>query len=170
MCALGIYYPQYWLTNTFEANIETIPHDNKEVLGTYGRKDWGCWGASASTPCCPQDFIFKITMILDAQAAMSLPMIENPMSCLWCKLSNNALISMKFSEVMKVVEIAHVQVLSSVENERTFNSLSFLKSRLRNRLTTHLHLVVCMFPWFLHLKYIPLPRNNIILESSKAFL
>ena len=46
---------------------------------------------------------------------------------------------------MKVDEIAHVQVLGSVEDERTFNSLSFLKSKLRNQLTTHLDLVVHMF-------------------------
>ena len=54
---------------------------------------------------------------------------------------------MKFSEFVKDVEIAHVQVLGIVEIERAFNSLSFLKSKLRNRLTTHvthLDLVVRM--------------------------
>jgi hypothetical protein len=74
-----------------------------------------------------------------------LPMTENPMSRLWRKLSSNALISAKLSEFMKVVEIAHVQVLGSVEDERTFSLLAFLKSKLRNRLTTHLDLVVRMF-------------------------
>ena len=52
---------------------------------------------------------------------------------------------MKLYEFMKVVEITHVQVLSSVEDKRTFNSFSFLKSKLRNQLTTHLDLVVDMF-------------------------
>lgn len=51
---------------------------------------------------------------------------------------------MKLYEFMKVVEIAHVQVLGSVEDERTFNSF-FIKSKLRNQLTTHLDLVVDMF-------------------------
>ena len=92
-----------------------------------------------------QSSFFKITMISNAQAAMALPMTENPMSRLWRKLSSNALISAKLSEFMKVAEIAHVQVLGSVEDERTFSSLSFLKSKLRNRLTTHLDLVVRMF-------------------------
>jgi hypothetical protein len=67
------------------------------------------------------------------------------MSRLWHKHSSNALIFEKFSKFMKVGEIAHVQVLGNVEDERTFNSLPFLKSKLRIRLTTHLDLVVHMF-------------------------
>jgi hypothetical protein len=39
---------------------------------------------------------------------------------------------MKLSKFMKVVEFAHVQVLGSVEDERTFSPLLFLKSKLRN--------------------------------------
>ena len=46
---------------------------------------------------------------------------------------------------MKVVEIAHVQVSTNVEDERTCSSLSFLKSKVRNLLTTYLDLVVRMF-------------------------
>jgi zona occludens toxin (predicted ATPase) len=38
-----------------------------------------------------------------------------------------------------------VQVSGSIEDERTFNNLAFMKSKLRNRLTTHLDLCVCMF-------------------------
>lgn len=36
-----------------------------------------------------QSSFFKIDMILNAQVAVSLPMIENPMSCLWHKLPSN---------------------------------------------------------------------------------
>ena len=45
---------------------------------------------------------------------------------------------------MKLAEIAYIQVLGSVEDERTFSTLSFIKNRLRNRLTTHLELAVAM--------------------------
>lgn len=58
--------------------------------------------------------------------------------------TSNVLVLMKLYEFMKVVEIAHVQVLGTVEDERTFNSF-FIKSKLRNQLTTHLDLVVDMF-------------------------
>ena len=156
MCALGICYPQYWLTDTFEA---TFPGHIATLKTFYGtsRKLWV--PADAETEDAEewvpppldirnlelQSSFFKITMISNAKAAMSLPMTENPMSRLWRKLSSNALISAKLSEFMKVAEIAHVQVLGSVEDERTFSSLAFLKSKLRNRLTTHLDLVVRMF-------------------------
>jgi hypothetical protein len=38
-----------------------------------------------------------------------------------------------------------VQVLGLVEDERTFNNLAFTKSKLHNKLTTHLNLCMCMF-------------------------
>lgn len=84
-------------------------------------------------------------MIYNAQVAVSLPMTKNPMSHLWRKLYTNAFISMKLLEFIKVVEVAHVQVLGNVEDERTYSSLSFLKSMLQNRLTTHLDFLVRMF-------------------------
>jgi hypothetical protein len=77
-----------------------------------------------------QSSFFKITMISSTQAAMSLPMTKNPLPWLWPKLSSNVLISTKLLEFMKDVEIAHVQVLESVENERTFSSLLFLKEQV----------------------------------------
>lgn len=50
-----------------------------------------------------------------------------------------------FQEYVKLAKIAMVQVLGSVEDERTFSSLSFLKDKLRNRLdNSHLALVVGM--------------------------
>lgn len=92
-----------------------------------------------------QSSFFKTNIILNTQGAMSLLMTVNPISWLWRKFSSNAYISMKLSKFMKVVEFAHVQVLGSVEDIRTFSPLSFLRSKLRNLLTTHLDLVVHMF-------------------------
>jgi hypothetical protein len=48
------------------------------------------------------------------------------------------------SEYIKVAELAVVMVLGSVQDERTFSTLTFMKNKLRNRLTTHLELVVSM--------------------------
>ncbi len=44
-----------------------------------------------------------------------------------------------------VVEIAMVMVLGSMEDERTFNNLAFMKRKSHNWLTTHLDLCVHMF-------------------------
>ena len=47
--------------------------------------------------------------------------------------------------VFKLAEIAMCAVLGSVEDERTFSSLGFMKSKVRNRLGGHLNAVVKMF-------------------------
>jgi len=50
-----------------------------------------------------------------------------------------------FPEYVKLVEMAMVQIMGSVEDECCFSMLAFMKSKLHNRLITHLHLVVKMF-------------------------
>jgi hypothetical protein len=47
-------------------------------------------------------------------------------------------------EYFKLVELAIVVVLGNVEDELTFYTVTFMKSKLRNRLTTNLDLVVRM--------------------------
>jgi hypothetical protein len=44
-----------------------------------------------------------------------------------------------------LAEIAGVQVLGSVEDEHTFSTLSFIISKLRNKLCEHLPTIVGMF-------------------------
>ena len=75
---------------------------------------------------------------------MSRPLEVNPFTALWHTISANSLLQFNIAEFMKLAEIACVQVLGSVEFERTFSTLSFIKNRLRNRLTTHLELAVAM--------------------------
>jgi hypothetical protein len=45
---------------------------------------------------------------------------------------------------MKTTKIAMVMVLGSVEYEHTFNMLAFMKNKLKNRLITHMFIVVNM--------------------------
>ncbi len=51
----------------------------------------------------------------------------------------------KFNEYIKLVEISMVQVLCSIEDERTFSDLSFMMNKLWNQFTIHLDLSVRMF-------------------------
>jgi hypothetical protein len=48
-------------------------------------------------------------------------------------------------EYLKLVELAIIMVLGSVEDEKTFFNVNFLKSKFWNRLTIHLGFVVRMF-------------------------
>ncbi len=53
----------------------------------------------------------------------------------------------KLNEYMKVVEVAIVIVLNSVEDERTFRNLAYMKNKLCNWLTTHFDLCVHIFTY-----------------------
>jgi hypothetical protein len=49
------------------------------------------------------------------------------------------------SKYIKLVEIVVVEIISSMENEWCFRTLNFMKTKLMNRLMTHLDLVICRF-------------------------
>ncbi len=51
----------------------------------------------------------------------------------------------KLLEFLKVVQIAIIMVVGRVEDESIFPTINFMKSKLHNRLTTHLNLVVWMY-------------------------
>jgi hypothetical protein len=46
---------------------------------------------------------------------------------------------------IKMAEIIVVQVIGSMEDEWCFSMFSFMKTKLRNRLMTHLDVVIRMF-------------------------
>ena len=79
-------------------------------------------------------------------AAMEEPRDENPLTKVWVRISQNALMLSRLSEYIKVAEIAIAAVLGNVEDKRTFSTLSFVKSKLRNRLGGHMDTCVKLFP------------------------
>jgi hypothetical protein len=81
----------------------------------------------------------------NAEKMLGPPYDQNPVSKLWQKLGCNGLLLSKLSEFMRLAKIAITTVLGSVEDERTFSSLKFIKSRLRNRLEGNLDTVVRVF-------------------------
>jgi hypothetical protein len=71
---------------------------------------------------------------------MQEPSNVNLVTQMWLKIQSSPLLVLKLSEYIKVVGITMVQVLGLIEDERTFNNLVFMKSKLHKRLTTHLDL------------------------------
>jgi len=45
---------------------------------------------------------------------------------------------------MNLIELAIIQVFTSVEDEKTISTLSFVKSNLQNHLAGHLNIAICM--------------------------
>jgi hypothetical protein len=78
-------------------------------------------------------------------AAMEVPFHGNPLTQLWWTLEVSWILRHSFLKFLKLVEIAIVQVLKLVEDERTFSTVSFMKSKLRNRFNEHLHIIVGMY-------------------------
>jgi hypothetical protein len=76
---------------------------------------------------------------------MAKPRGENLVTKLWHQLATNNLLVHCLFEFMRLAKLVIVQVIGSVENERTFSTLDFMKSKLRNRLVRHLDIAICMF-------------------------
>ncbi len=92
-----------------------------------------------------QRFFFKMIMMSNAIMAMKSPTNCNLCSKMWALLASNQFFSHKLAEWLKFIEFFMAMVLGSVEDERCFSTLSFTKSKLRNRLTTHLDSVLHMY-------------------------
>ena len=101
MDAMGIFYPQYWLQTpevyhlSFDIHLETLKQQfsNGDRLISTGRVDelsveplvsWAKLNYEAG--------MFKITMISNAQAAMSRPLEVNPFIALWRTIYANSLL------------------------------------------------------------------------------
>lgn len=92
-----------------------------------------------------QSSMFKTAMMSNSERACEPPFDCNPLTRIWRVLSANSLTSHMISEYIKLAEIAVVHGIGSVEDERCFSTLGFLKNKLRNALNEHLPLVVGMF-------------------------
>jgi hypothetical protein len=92
-----------------------------------------------------QSFFFKLSILSNYQWAVEHSFGVNALRRLWQKLGSNALLAFKLSEFVKVAEVVVVTVYGSVEDECTFSTLNYMKSKVRNNLDDHLDLVVCMF-------------------------
>jgi hypothetical protein len=102
----------------------------------------------------------------NSKGAMEEPRDRNPLTKLWQKVSQNSLMVQCLSEFIKAAEIAVTAILGSVEDERTFSTLGFMKSKLRNRLGSHLDTSVKLFsqPFY---KQDTFPYNSAITHKRE---
>ncbi len=148
MDSLGVVYPQYWLQSDVDENFNKHLNVIKATFCSpkklAGSDVWVLEVMSTSSLNIEQ-FIFKLAMNSNACTTMAKRINVNPLPHLWHTISTSKLFTYSFLEYFKLVEIAMVQVIGSVKDERCFISLAFGKSKLCNRLRTNLGLVVKMF-------------------------
>jgi len=69
----------------------------------------------------------------------------NPTTQIWRRFASNVILKYRIYEYFKLIELTIVVILGNVENERIFSTITFMKSKLRNRLTINLDMVVRMY-------------------------
>jgi hypothetical protein len=154
MEVLGIVFPQYWKNpdydTLFPVHMQVIKKwhcDMKEINFGEGSKKVTTQVAQFldSYKLDLQTILFKLTMKSNAEKMLGPPYDQNLVTKLWQKLGCKGLLLSKLSEFMRLAEIAITTVLGSMEDERTFSSLKFIKSRLRNCLEGNLNTIVKVF-------------------------
>jgi hypothetical protein len=154
--AFGIIYLQYWRQEGAEVS---LPHHLAVLKEFYCRAKLVNDGKPLVEGGCPyivpemllastldnQQGLFKLTIKANCDSACVPPFNVNFLIKLWRTLSQSRHLCKLISEYFKLAEIGCCLVLGSVEDERCFSNLKFLKSCQRNRLGKHLPLVVRMF-------------------------
>jgi hypothetical protein len=138
--AHGIIYPQYWANPNAEESFHKYLQVLKKFYGEHKTLSRGENGESKThVPALldpwkldSQQAYFKLSMLNNFKQAMQPPFDVNPLTRLWRTLDSASLCI--YPEYMKLEKIVVVHVLGSVQDERCFPSLSFLKSKLRNAL------------------------------------
>jgi hypothetical protein len=90
-------------------------------------------------------YFFKFIMFANCHVAMSPPLDYNPCTKIWTNSANDQLLFHWSSKWPKPNELSTIMIMGCIEDERCFPNLGFIKNKLRNRMTTHLDLVVKMF-------------------------
>lgn len=148
--AFGIIYFQYWIQEEIDVSIIIHLGGFKVALCRF-LHDLGYktrWSVKLSYW---NPFGFNISLVARFVETHN----ESPnKGCHWCKLIHSIVVynfklfrmfCHNIFKYVKLAEIGSVFVLGSVEDERCFSSLKFLKSNFQNRLNPHLPMVVRIF-------------------------
>lgn len=147
---MGILYPQYWVQGTAEENFDKHLRTLMDAYGHGKTLDTG----EAKHMIQPlidreqlmcQRGLFKTCMKSNARMALMPPFDMNPLTRVWRVLDGNNTLTQSFSEFIKLAELAVTHVIGSVEDERLFSAVKFLKSKLRASLDDHLQVAVGMY-------------------------
>jgi hypothetical protein len=92
-----------------------------------------------------QSSFFMTTMQSNNETTMKPPHDYNLTIQMWKRFDFNVILINMISKYFKLFELTIVVVLWSVEDEHTLSTIIFMKSKLRNLLTTNLDRVVKMY-------------------------
>jgi hypothetical protein len=151
MDAMGIVFPQYWVQEGADRSFSThlsILKDafyySKCLVQVEGEGKWVKPVLSAKA-LDEQSCMFKMSMSSQSKLMMQPSHHLNPATKIWQIMGANGLLRHAFPEYFKLATMALILMLGSIEDEKAFLTVSFVKSKLRNKLVEHLPLCVKMF-------------------------
>jgi hypothetical protein len=142
LSAFGILYPQYWLQQGAEAafprHLQVLKNQFCGLRVQRGRTSGDLTEESmgellSSSVLDIQQSLFKITMKNQSRGCMLPPFTKNPFTRLWEIVGSSQVLTNMILEYLKLAQIGCTFVLGSVEDERTFSSLKFLKSQIEKQ-------------------------------------
>lgn len=143
MNAMGMLYPQYWVQlaaeENFDKHLRTLmdAYRHGRIVDTGEAKHF-IQPLIDRDQLMSQRGLFKTCMKSNARAALMPPFDVNPLTRVWRVLDGNNSLTQSFSEFIKLAELAVTHVIGSVEDERLFSCMKFVKSKLRASLDDHL--------------------------------
>jgi hypothetical protein len=151
MDAMGVVFPQYSMQENVERTFSThlcilkdVLCHSKCVVELDGEGDWVKPLLSAKA-LDEESCMFKMSMLSQSKLVMMPPYYMNPATKLWQIMEANSLLRHAFPVYFRLATMALTLVLGSVEDERAFSTMGFIKEKLQNKLVEHLPLFVKMF-------------------------
>jgi hypothetical protein len=103
----------------------------------------------------------------NATTCMTPPFDLNPVIKMWCLVIGFRVFSSSFPKYVKLVELAMVQIVSSMEDERCFFTLAFMKASFKiGSLPTYHLLCACLHNNFIFFKA---SHMETIFSNGKEF-
>jgi hypothetical protein len=78
-----------------------------------------------------QSNFFMTTMQSNSEVAMKPPHDCNPTTQMWKRFAFSVIVKDRIFEYFKLVELTIVAILGNVEDEQSFSTVTFMKSKLR---------------------------------------
>jgi hypothetical protein len=108
--------------------------------------------------------MFKLTIKSNATNCLAPPFDMNPLIRMWRLVTTSCILVTSFPKYVKLAKLVMVQVVGSVEDKRCFSTLSFMKSKFHNKLTTYLPFIVHMFTFILYI----ISHTKNVLNNGKV--
>jgi hypothetical protein len=147
--AMSVVYPEYWnnlkcqptLKRDFVAKLNTLVDHFCKKVEIHGEQVEGILDQSK---LFQQATRFAETM-WNQFRALENPLEYGAITRLWTILGASQYLQENISEYFKLADLCQTMILGSVEDERMFSALSFLKSKMRNKLDKHMDICLRLY-------------------------